>query len=182
MSPQDKREKQDLVNLVPKENLIKKPEVFEQPKEIVEPVPEVAETKEAVETTSETEVQKPAEITEAPPPPAPVPIAPVVPVVTIKDEITQEIENLLSEDLTDLFLKMNPAEQEIFRLKGEETASKIRVLLSSAKLNVKKVLFLIRDWLKMIPGVNHFFLEQEAKIKTDKILSTAEERRGQGKL
>jgi len=27
------------------------------------------------------------------------------------------------------------------------------------------------DWLKILPGVNKFFLEQEAKIKTDKILA-----------
>jgi hypothetical protein len=28
---------------------------------------------------------------------------------------------------------------------------------------------LIREWLLIIPGVNKYFLEQEAKIKTDKI-------------
>jgi len=26
------------------------------------------------------------------------------------------------------------------------------------------------NWLKLIPGVNKFFLEQEAKIKTDEVL------------
>jgi hypothetical protein len=45
---------------------------------------------------------------------------------------------------------------------------------------VKKILALIRDWLKLIPGVNRFFLEQEAKIKTDKILLAAEEKKQQG--
>jgi len=108
---------------------------------------------------------------------SPVQIKPV-----IKDEVVQQIENILSEDLTDMFLKMSPQQQEEFRAKGEETASKIRVLMSSAKVNVKKILLLITDWLKMIPGVNKFFLEQEAKIKTDKILLNTEDFRSEGKL
>ncbi|MBI4598618.1 hypothetical protein HY734_00285 [Candidatus Uhrbacteria bacterium] len=100
-------------------------------------------------------------------------------VVPVKDDFTQQIEDFLAEDLTDLYLKMTPSEQRIFKEKGEETASKIRQLLQSAKVNVGQILRLIRDWLKLIPGVNKFFLEQEAKIKTDKILDAAEKRRSQ---
>ena len=77
---------------------------------------------------------------------------------------------------------MPPQTQEAFRAKGEETASKIRQLLTAAHVNIKKILFLICDWLKMIPGVNIFFLEQEAKIKADKIILAVEEKRKQGKL
>lgn len=104
---------------------------------------------------------------EAPSPAAPIRTAAVVPA---KDPMTAKIEDVLSEDLTDAFLSMPPETQEAFKIKGEETATKIRELFEQAKVNARKVFGLIREWLKMIPGVNRFFLEQEAKIKTDKIL------------
>ena len=34
----------------------------------------------------------------------------------------------------------------------------------------KKIFQLILEWLKLLPGINRFFLEQEAKIKTDRII------------
>ncbi|PJA47502.1 hypothetical protein CO172_01045 [Candidatus Uhrbacteria bacterium CG_4_9_14_3_um_filter_36_7] len=91
---------------------------------------------------------------------------------TTKDPLTQEIESILEENITDLFLKMNPQEQRIFKEKGEETASRIRALVSGTKINAYKILSFIRQWLQLIPGVNRFFLEQEAKIKTDKIIAS----------
>ncbi len=105
-----------------------------------------------------------------------------IPPPAAKDAFTTEIEDILSEDITDLFLKMSPSEQEAFKQKGEETASKIRQMFVGAKVNIKKIFALIRDWLKLIPGVNRFFLEQEAKIKTDKVLLAAEEKKQQGRL
>jgi len=153
----------------------------------VTPVLETSEIKieQSSEAPTEVEVPQAAEkISEAVPkatPPSTVIVEPIVPPV-VKDEITKEIENILAEDLTDIFLKMTPAQQEEFRIKGEETASKIRVLLTSAKVNVKKILVLIGDWLKIIPGINRFFLEQEAKIKTDKILLNTEEFKKEGKM
>ena len=33
-----------------------------------------------------------------------------------------------------------------------------------------KIIDVIKKWLSIIPGINKFFLEQEAKIKTDKIM------------
>lgn len=140
-------------------------------------VPEIAKSAEM--SAEKKRDQTPAEISERPviqPPSIP------VPVLTAKDAFTTEIEDILSEDLTDLFLKMTPSEQEAFKQKGEETASKIRVMVAGAKFNIKKILALIRDWLKCIPGVNRFFLEQEAKIKTDKILLAAGEKKQQGRL
>lgn len=99
--------------------------------------------------------------------PTPVPAA--APVYVPKDPLTQEIENVLSEDLTDVFLSLSPEKRAIFKAKGEETASAIQKLLVNAHANAKKIFSLIRAWLKLLPGVNRFFLEQEAKIKTDKI-------------
>jgi hypothetical protein len=43
-------------------------------------------------------------------------------------------------------------------------------MVRGLKIHAKKVVELIRDWLLTIPGVNKFFLEQEAKIKTDRVL------------
>lgn len=130
---------------------------------------------EAPEAVPETAAEAPAEAPqEAAPPPAPVAVKAASPA---KDRFTREIEAVLADDMTELFLKMPPPRQEEFKRKGEETAGKIRVLLSSAKVNVRKVLALIVDWLKMLPGVSAFFLEQEAKIKTDRLLLLAKAER-----
>jgi len=82
----------------------------------------------------------------------------------------QEIDNILAEGLNDIFLKMNSREQAAFKKVGEETVTKINILLSETKVRVNKIVELIKKWIKMIPGVNKFFLEQEVKIKTDKII------------
>ncbi len=92
-----------------------------------------------------------------------------------EDRLEEEIEDILEEDLKELYLSLPPKKQAEFRLKGEETRSRIRQLVGSLKINAKKIFQLIRAWLKVIPGVNRFFLEQAAKIKTDKILMVAEE-------
>ena len=57
-----------------------------------------------------------------------------------------------------------------FKLKGEEVARNIEQVVAAGKSKAKQILHWIKDWLKLIPGVNRFFLEQEAKIKTDKII------------
>ncbi len=80
------------------------------------------------------------------------------------------IDSILSEGLNEVFLKMNPAEQAVFKKTGEETVVKISKLLMETKVKVNKIVDLIRKWLKLIPGVNKFFLEQEVKIKADKIM------------
>lgn len=95
---------------------------------------------------------------------------------TIKSEELKEIETVLSEHLDELFLQMTPEQQLQFQKKGEETASKIEKLMQGAKVKVKEILTLIRDWLKVIPGINKFFLEQEAKIKTDRLLAHHEQK------
>ncbi|MBI4093000.1 MAG: hypothetical protein HY420_03705 [Candidatus Kerfeldbacteria bacterium] len=103
----------------------------------------------------------------APPTSAAIP-APVSPA---KDALTQELENALSEDLGMLYAKMTPVERMMFKREGERTASLIRVFIEEVKVKSQKILDLIRRWLRLIPGVNKFFLEQEAKIKTDKVMA-----------
>lgn len=99
---------------------------------------------------------------------------PTPPVISQADtaqyQRVQAIENILADGLDKVFLQMNPQEQKKFKEEGEKTANKISQLLDKAKLSVDKVVTLIRRWLGLIPRVNRFFLEQEAKIKADKIL------------
>lgn len=88
----------------------------------------------------------------------------------IKDPVTQSVENILEENLADLYVTLSPQEQAQFKIKGEETTKKIVELLQNAKATFKKIFNLIFGWLKTIPGINKFFMEQEAKIKADKII------------
>lgn len=100
-------------------------------------------------------------------------------IVLAKSETVKEIENILSEGLDPIYQNLPAAMREQFKKKGEETASKIEQIISHTKIAVKKILALIFEWLKIIPGVNRFFLEQESKIKTDKILVLAEKNKKQ---
>jgi hypothetical protein len=107
-------------------------------------------------------------------PAAPAPQAP-----TPADPITESVEKILSEDLAEFYQAMPPADRERFKIKGEETVSKIRKIMDGATIKVKEVLKLIVIWIKMIPGINKFFLEQESKIKTDKIIDLHRRMRGE---
>ncbi|TAN33032.1 hypothetical protein EPN28_03455 [Patescibacteria group bacterium] len=88
-----------------------------------------------------------------------------------RDEVTMKIEKILEDGLNEPYQRLSPIARKEFKLKGEQTAAKIRELMRSARVKAKKILRLILEWLKMLPGINKFFLEQEAKIKTDKIMA-----------
>ncbi len=90
--------------------------------------------------------------------------------ILVDEAEVAEVEKILAEDLEDIYLQMSPEKQKIFKAKGEEVAKKIVQILHGAKIKIQTILNLIREWLQLIPGVNKFFIEQEAKIKTDKIL------------
>ena len=113
----------------------------------------------------------------------PGPVIPSAPAPAVaKSPVLEKIENILEEDLSDVYFQMPPAKQEQFNKEGEMAASKIERLLRGVKIKVKKIFDLIRNWLKLIPGINKFFLEQEAKIKTDKILELQEKQKNQNKV
>lgn len=84
----------------------------------------------------------------------------------------QKIEHILEEDLGDLYLKMDAAHRRIFKEEGEKTAHQIEYIIKTGKSIMTRITELIKRWLKLIPGVNKFFIEQEAKIKADKILNS----------
>lgn len=126
-----------------------------------------------IETEKETagaSVEKPSEQKPTAYKKAVVKVAPKKIPVTV-DPITIKIEKVLSEGLNEVYQKLSPVAKQEFKIKGEATAGAIKELLLSTKVQTKKILALIINWLKMLPGVNRFFLEQEAKIKTDKLLA-----------
>lgn len=103
----------------------------------------------------------------------PAPVGSVVvpaPVALTKDPLEVKVEDILEAGLADAYLQLSVADKQEFKTVGEQTAKKITVLLRQAHVKIKEIFLLIVRWLKVIPGVNKFFLEQEAKIKTDQII------------
>lgn len=148
---------------------------FEAP--VAEQAPEATENTEAA-VPSESE-SSPAETTaaaEQQPTRRPAGPRPTVAQVAVpRDELTKQVERIMEEDLVEAFQQLSPIAQQEFKMKGEQTARKIRDLMKGASLKVKKIFSLILEWLKMLPGINRFFLEQEAKIKTDRIIALHKE-------
>ncbi len=83
----------------------------------------------------------------------------------------KKVEEILSKDMEKVFLSLDTVTQIKFKQKGEETARKISDLLKTGKAKLKNILSLIVEWLRIIPQVNKYFLEQEAKIKADEIFA-----------
>jgi len=81
-----------------------------------------------------------------------------------------EIEAIMSEGLDKAYMSMSTEKRQEFRRTGEQTAKNIQNLLTTGKATVQKIRALLIKWLKMLPGINKFFLEQEAKIKADRMI------------
>jgi len=155
-----------------------KRDILKQP--LSEPVP-LREIKKSTEIPRETpsrqaeERQVPRSKEDVPRAPGPIPVAIPAP-KTPKDPVLAQIETILEEDLKDIYNELPPELRPKFKQKGEEAARAISEMVARAKIKVRKVLKLIVGWLKIIPGVNKFFLEQEAAIKAQKILAMAKEK------
>lgn len=128
------------------------------------------ETRQEHSVASAPEVAPAIERSVAPTPTLSTPV--VLPTATVPERYRQ-IEQILEEDLAEIYFKMLPAEQQQFKRAGEQTTLAINALLEKPKINVRKIILLIRAWLQLIPGVNQFFLEQAAKIKADKVIAAA---------
>jgi hypothetical protein len=109
-----------------------------------------------------------AEDQEVAQPSTPSPVAP--PAAPTRDEELVMIESILSEDIYVLYNELSEAKKGEFRRRGEEVAVEIKQMLRRAKIKIHDLYELIRNWLLMLPKINRFFLEQEAKLKTDKVL------------
>lgn len=104
---------------------------------------------------------------------------PVVTAPPRKDPVLADVERVLEAGLAETYAGLPPAAKQKFRAKGEIAAGRIRQMLSRGHLKLKDVWKLLRDWLRVIPGVSRFFVEQEAKIKTDRIIRLAEKQKRQ---
>jgi len=94
-----------------------------------------------------------------------------------KDDVVIHVEKIMEEGLGELYAMLPEDAKPVFRKKGEDVAIEVSTMVRSLKFEVAKVLRLIREWLLTIPKVNRFFLEQEAKIKTDKLVDFVQARR-----
>ena len=101
---------------------------------------------------------------------APTTIGPVIDVAAPSAQRQRQIERVLSSGLDDVYINLAPDKQTQFKLAGEKTADKINKILSKTKINLGAIVKLIKKWLSLIPGINKYFLEQEAKIKADEIV------------
>jgi len=94
--------------------------------------------------------------------------------VQARKEREEKIGKILEAGMEEIYLSLPANKQTEFKAKGEETTREINSLLGKAKVNIGKIVSLIKKWLSLIPGVNQFFLEQEAKIKADEIMKLKE--------
>lgn len=142
------------------------------------PVPEVS----AEAQPTETEQPKPSKAKAQDQPTTPPPAAAPGQAQPEKTETRKQIESILQEGLAPMFLQMNPQERVAFAQAANETASKLEVLVTQFKASAKEVLRLIKAWLKKIPQVNKYFLEQSSKIKTDEILLVQAQKKKESRL
>jgi hypothetical protein len=88
----------------------------------------------------------------------------------VVDDVALHVEQILEKDLGNLYATLPDSAKPIFKKKGEEVSHHIATMVRTFRVEASRVVRLIRDWLLTIPNVNTFFLEQEAKIKTDALL------------
>ncbi len=102
-----------------------------------------------------------------PPNLTPAPVAIHAPI----DPLVKSIEGAMADGLEGAYESMDATTQLHFKQVGEETALSIEQLLQQSTIQVKKIVMLILRWLRIIPQVNPYYLEQQAKIKTDAIVA-----------
>ncbi len=93
--------------------------------------------------------------------------APSVAPTASKDSVVLSVESILSENLGDLYRSLPESERGAFKRKGEEVALAIAEMVQSGKFVIEKVMDLIRSWLRVVTGINLYYVEQEVKIKAD---------------
>lgn len=130
----------------------------EQPAEKREAQPEVTPVKEQPEVA----------VVHETPTSQPVPVQ-ALPVQAADQQLVQ-VEKILAEGLEEIYKTLPPAEQQRFRIEGEKAAQEVASLMGQVKVRVQQIITIIRKWLSVLPGVNKYFIEQEAKIKAQRIL------------
>ncbi|MFA6587555.1 MAG: hypothetical protein WCT08_00630 [Patescibacteria group bacterium] len=166
-------------NPVPTPKSINPEEEPEDIFEFVEKTPEkpvevkIEKVREALEQHGERFEPKAAQQTETRELPAQAPVSsqPTMPLPIAEEEKrVQEVEQILADGLQDLYMSLPPVEQQKFKIEGEKAAREVVGLLGQVKVKIDLIISVIRRWLSIIPGVNKFFIEQESKIKAQKLL------------
>ncbi len=98
-------------------------------------------------------------------------------VIEEADKELKMIEEILSDGLNNVYEALSPDQKRVFKQKGEETAGTIHRILHEVGFQAKKIISLIMDWLKLIPGVNKIFIKQEAKLRADRLAQLSTERK-----
>lgn len=92
------------------------------------------------------------------------------------DEVFKEdIEDILEEDVEEFYKKMTTKDKKKFKREGEIAIGLIEALLHETKIRVKLIVTVLLKWLRLIPGVNKFFVEQTVRKKTAQLLRLKEE-------
>ncbi|HTM69145.1 MAG TPA: hypothetical protein VL426_07720 [Candidatus Binatia bacterium] len=94
-----------------------------------------------------------------------------------KDKYRVKVERILEQNLWDMYFALPQGAREKFKAEGENAAAVLRGAIETKKVKPSQVLHAVHKWLKTIPKVNPYFLEQEAKIKTDQVMDLVQERR-----
>ena len=92
--------------------------------------------------------------------------------------VFKKVEAILSDGLMQLYLSLPEDRRHAFKEKGEMVAKTITEMVLHGTAKVKEVWKLIKEWLRNLPGINKYYVEQEIKIKTDRVFLLAAETRG----
>ncbi len=87
-----------------------------------------------------------------------------------KSELFLSIEKILEDGIGEYYATMPPKLQRRFVEYGTKTTRVIEKLFLSKKNKIIQIAQHIKEWLDIIPHASPFYLEQEAKIKADKIM------------
>ncbi|OIO52237.1 hypothetical protein COY93_04395 [Candidatus Uhrbacteria bacterium CG_4_10_14_0_8_um_filter_58_22] len=151
---------------------LRRPESGRQPESGLELEPTAegaaAESEPAEESADESVGQLPAVQTVAP---AVIPAAD-----RSRDMLLIEVEEKLEDNLWDAYRAMTPDLRLKFKMEGERIAQVVREGIATGRVVAHNILTMIVEWLGMIPGVNRWFLIQEAKIKTDALIKLGRNR------
>jgi len=88
-----------------------------------------------------------------------------------KDPVQIKIDGIFERNVADAFGELQPLQQEAFRVAAETAARAVRALLSAPKLEPAKIREVVTGVLRLLPETNPWWVEQEAALKTEALVS-----------
>ncbi len=101
------------------------------------------------------------------------PLHPEVPFIEKERQgqnLLKKIEEILSNELEDIFFSLPVELRQEFKQRGEAAAVEIKNILSGEKVNGSKIMKIIKEWLRLIPNANEHYIKQESKTRADNLL------------